>query len=187
MELSDYIEPIIFGERIELHHISPLRLVTLLESPEEQSIYDNRTYTNPYRVLIDDKGPLAWRVPQVMADESSNKWFMRWIVLQENQKIIGSTSFHRVPDENGLLDIGLGIDERFHTQGFGYEAVKGMWEWVSKDPLVKILRYTVSPTNLASIALINKFDFPKIGQQIDEEDGPEDIYELSVNEFLDKL
>ena len=62
-----------------------------------------------------------------------------------------------------------------------------MWEWVSKDPLVKILRYTVSPTNLASIALINKFDFPKIGQQIDEEDGPEDIYELSVNEFLDKL
>ena len=48
---------------------------------------------------------------------------------------------------------------------------------------VKILRYTVSADNPASIALIKKFGFNHVGQQIDDEDGPEEIYELSVQDF----
>ena len=187
MQLSDDIQPVIYSDRVELHHISPRRLISLFETPEDQAIYDDRTYGNPYRVLIDDKGPLAWRVPQVKADQTSNKWFLRWIVLADTQEIIGSTSFHGIPDKDGMIEIGLGLDAQFHNKGFGYEAIKGMWMWASQDPLVKVLRYTVSPTNLASIALINKFGFPKVGQQIDEEDGPEDIYELGVEEFVSSL
>ena len=187
MELSDDMWPVINTERLELHHISPGRLITLFESPEDQSIYSDRSYSNPHRILIDDKGPLHWRVPQVKEDQSLNKWFVRWIVLKSDQEIIGSTSFHGAPDENGMVEIGLGIDDKFHNKGFGYEAIKGMWNWVCQDPVVKILRYTVSPTNLASIALINKFGFPKVGQQIDEEDGPEDIYEMGVEEYVANL
>ena len=187
MVLSDDMWPVITAERLELHHISPRRLISLFETPEDQSIYSNRTYNNPYRVLIDDKSLLHWRVPQVKQDQSLNKWFVRWIVLKSTQEIIGSTSFHGAPDESGMIEVGLGIDDRFHNKGFGYEAIKGMWNWASQDSQVKILRYTVSPTNLASIALINKFGLPKVGQQIDEEDGPEDIYEMSVKEFVNSM
>jgi RimJ/RimL family protein N-acetyltransferase len=49
---------------------------------------------------------------------------------------------------------------------------------------VKTLRYTVSPDNLASIAVINYFGFEYKGQQIDEEDGPENIYEMSARDFM---
>jgi RimJ/RimL family protein N-acetyltransferase len=58
-----------------------------------------------------------------------------------------------------------------------------MWSWVSDQPGVELLRYTVAPDNEASVAVIKKFGFERVGQQIDPEDGPEDIYEMSANEF----
>jgi RimJ/RimL family protein N-acetyltransferase len=58
-----------------------------------------------------------------------------------------------------------------------------MWSWVITQPNVKILRYTVSASNLPSMAIIAKFGFSHIGQQLDEEDGPEEIFEMSVADF----
>jgi len=54
---------------------------------------------------------------------------------------------------------------------------------VVEDPSVKTLRYTVSPNNTISEHIIKKFGFAHNGQQIDVEDGPEDIYELRASEY----
>jgi hypothetical protein len=62
-----------------------------------------------------------------------------------------------------------------------------MWGWVVTEPGVKILRYTVSPTNTASIALINSFGFDFMGEQLDEVDGPESIYEMSADAYRKKF
>jgi hypothetical protein len=62
-----------------------------------------------------------------------------------------------------------------------------MWGWVVTEPGVKTLRYTVSPTNIASIALINSFGFDFMGEQLDEVDGPESIYEISVDAYRKKF
>ena len=61
-----------------------------------------------------------------------------------------------------------------------------MWGWVTEEPGVRVLRYTVSPSNIASVKIIKYFRFTYIGQQLDEIDGPEDIYEMSVAEFREK-
>jgi RimJ/RimL family protein N-acetyltransferase len=53
-------------------------------------------------------------------------------------------------------------------------------------PEVKTLRYTVSSDNLASIKVIEYFGFKFMGQQIDEIDGPENIYEESADGFRRK-
>lgn len=132
---------------------------------------------------MDESGPLAWRVPQVKQNVEVNKWFVRWIVLGSTHEIIGSASFHGAPNDFGMVEIGLGIDAKFQNQGYGYEALKGMWSWACKQPEVKILRYTVSANNAASITLVRKFGFHHIGQQIDEIDGPEEIFEMSSDDF----
>jgi len=36
------------------------------------------------------------------------------------------------------------------------------------------------------VRLIEKFGFTHVGQQIDEQDGPEDIYEMSALAFVQK-
>jgi RimJ/RimL family protein N-acetyltransferase len=186
VELSHVFEPVIVCERLDLHHISACDLVTLYEDPENVSIYTKGDFTNPYRVLIDGHSPLRWRVPQVKANPEVNKWFVRWMVLRETSEIVGSLSFHGAPDENGMLEIGLGVHEKFWHQGFGYEALMGMWLWAASQSSVLKFRYTVDPNNQASVGLVRKFGFAHVGLQIDDEDGPEDIYEMSVKDFLNQ-
>lgn len=173
--------------RLVLHHICAEDLITLFEDPENQSIYEGKSYSNPHRQLMDDSGPLAWRVPQVKVDPRLNRWFVRWIVLRSTGEIIGSTSFHGAPDAVGMVEIGLGIQESFRNMGFAKEALLGMWRWALSDSEVKVLRYTVSVENAPSIRVIESFGFHYQGEQIDEEDGPESIYEMSRDEFLEKF
>ena len=184
VEFSYVSESVIACERLDLHHISASDLVTLYEDPKNLSIYKKGDFTNPYRVLIDGHSPLRWRVPQVKANPEVNKWFVRWVVLRETSEIVGSLSFHGAPDEAGMLEIGLGVHKNFWRQGFGYEALLGMWLWAASQAGVLKFRYTVDPNNEASVGLVRKFGFAHVGQQIDEEDGSEDIYEMSVKDFL---
>lgn len=183
VQFDDFVEPVIRCERIDLHHLSAKRLIDLYEGVDVADVCRDRPYANPHGVLSDVEPPIRWRAPQVQQDPSTNTWFIRWIVLRESSEIIGSTSFHGPPDADGMLEIGLGLHERFHRQGFGYEAVIGMWSWAASQPDVARFRYTVSPGNAASVALVEKCGFTRVGQQMDDIDGLEDIYEMSVEEF----
>jgi len=176
-------EPTISTPRLELAHISAQGIIDLLEEKNDVAAIAGRPFTNPHKVLVRESGPLGWRVPQVKKNPAINKWFVRFIVLASSREIIGSTSFHAAPDESGMIEIGLGIEEAFRNQGYAREALTGMWSWVCGQPEVKVLRYTVSPDNLPSIAVINYFGFNYMGQQMDEIDGPENIYEMSAAEF----
>ena len=183
MPQDNVSEAMISTPRLELHHICVDDLMSLFDSPEDVSIYVGKPYTNPHRILMDGSGPLRWRVPQVKSDPSVNKWFIRWMVEKETREIVGSASFHGPPDEKGMMEIGLGVHNDFQRRGYATEALIGMWSWVVDQPGVELLRYTVDPNNEASVAVIKKFGFERVGQQIDPEDGPEDIYEMSANEF----
>jgi RimJ/RimL family protein N-acetyltransferase len=180
-----YEKPII-TPRLELHHIPVDGLISLFEEKDDRLAIAGRDIANPHQNLIASPGPLAWRVPQVKEDFQINKWFVRFIVLAGSREIIGSTSFHGAPDVSGMIEIGLGIEDAFQKQGFAKEALTGMWLWACEFPEVKTLRYTVSPDNLASIRVIEYFGFAFMGQQIDEIDGPENIYEESAAGFKAK-
>jgi [ribosomal protein S5]-alanine N-acetyltransferase len=176
----------IITARLELHHISVPGLIALFEEKDDHLAIAGRNFTNPHQNLIASPGPLAWRVPQVKENPDTNKWFVRFIVLADSREIIGSTSFHGAPDSTGMIEIGLGIEDAFQKQGFAREALIGMWLWACEFPEVKTLRYTFSPDNLASIKVIEYFGFAFMGQQIDEIDGPENIYEESAASFKAK-
>lgn len=179
------LEPVIISERLELHHISVDGIIELFENKSDIKAIAGRDFTNPHKTLVQDSGPLAWRVPQVKVDPSLNKWFVRFIVLTDTREVIGSISFHGAPDSHGMIEIGLGIEPAFQGRGYAKEALRAMWRWVAQFPEVKTLRYTVSPDNLASIAVIQHFGFDYKGQQMDDLDGPEDIYEMSSADFME--
>ena len=179
-------ESVILTPRVELHHISVDGIIELFEAKSDVTAIAGRNIVNPYLNLIENPGPLAWRVPQVKEDPSCNKWFLRFIVHTESREIIGSTSFHGAPDSDGMIEIGLGIEDKFHNQGFAKEALLGMWRWAVAQPGVKTLRYTVSPDNGPSISVIEYFGFEFKGQQMDEIDGPENIYEMDIQSFNER-
>ena len=83
-----------------------------------------------------------------------------------------------------MIEIGFGVDKAYQNLGYGQEILHGMWSWIVNDPQVKTLRYTVSPDNLVSQHIIKNLGFKLVGEQMDERDGLEQIYELSSENYL---
>lgn len=53
-----------------------------------------------------------------------------------------------------------------------------MLDQAAREPPVHVVRASISPTNLASRGLVAQFGFSEIGEQCDEEDGLETIFEV---------
>lgn len=178
---NDY--KLIQTERLELLCLTEDELFELGSNPE---VFRLRDFKNPYEVLSGEDLPRANRVKDVGEKPENIRWYFRMIVDRERNVGVGSISFHGGPDGRGMVEIGLGIAEAARGKGYATEALRAMWDWAARLPEVKFLRYTVSPENLPSVAIINKLGVPLVGEQIDEEDGLELIYEISSEDYLTK-
>ena len=172
--------------RLELHLISVAELLALAADSTDPKVIAGKPFTNPYEVLHQEPSPVRFRAPQVEINPELNNWFIRWIVEKSSSEIVGSISFHGPPDENGMIEVGLGIAPEKQGQGYAKEALFAFWSWALTQENVRTFRYTVAADNLASMAIIKFFEFKHMGQQIDEEDGPEEIFEMSCKTFADK-
>ncbi len=169
--------------RLDLHTVRPEDYDLLSADRDHPRLWVDRGFTNPYRRLVDDPGPLRYRLPLIEADPEAAPYLLRMAVLRDDAVIVGSAGFHARPDADGMIEIGLGIVPEWRGRGLATELLRGMWGWVVDRPGVRTLRYTVSPDNAPSQAIIGRFGFAYMGQQVDEEDGPEDIYEQSADEY----
>ncbi|MEN9693579.1 MAG: hypothetical protein RLZZ330_1223 [Actinomycetota bacterium] len=140
-------------------------------------------FTNPYGHLVNGPSPMQHRIPRVRKDPSFAEIGLILAIEKSKNIIIGSAGFHDQPDENGMIEIGFGIVPEKQNQGFGKELLHGMWKMILQRPDVKVLRYTVSPENQPSMHIIKNLGFPQVGEQIDEEDGLELIFEISADEY----
>jgi ribosomal-protein-alanine N-acetyltransferase len=180
--MSD-LDLLISTVNLDLHTVTPGDYQLLEFDRADPELWVDRGFSNPFGHLVQDPGPLPYRIPRIKADPTLAKYLLRMAVFRPTQEIIGSAGFHAGPDESGMIEIGLGIIQQYQGRGFAQELLHGMWGWVVNDPLVTKLRYTVSADNIASQAIIRKFAFTYMGQQIDDEDGPEDIFEMSAPEY----
>jgi RimJ/RimL family protein N-acetyltransferase len=172
-------------------HTKDLSLYTVFASEYElleadyahPKLWLDRGFSDPYKYFLNNRNPIPYRINQVRKNPESAKYLLRVAVLKQNMVVVGSAGFHKLPDENGMIEIGFGVDPAFQYKGFGKQILRGMWGWVANEPRVKILRYTVSPENLVSQHIIKKLGFHLVGEQMDEEDGLEQIYELSAEKY----
>lgn len=171
---------VIRTDRIDLHMVRPNEYALLAVDRAAPGLWVDRGFSNPLRHLVDDPGPLPHRIPRIEANPEAAAYLLRLAVLRSEGIVIGSAGFHDLPDEQGMIEVGLGVEPAYRGRGLATEMLLGMWDWVVGRSDVRILRYTVSPGNLASQAIIAKFGFRHVGQQIDPEDGPEDIFEMDV-------
>lgn len=171
----------IFTPRLDLFLIHASELFALANAPTDADVFADRGFSNPHNVLTQERIPHSNRIKDVREHPENLQWYYRLIVLRDSNELIGSISFHAAPDEQGMLEVGLGITESARGNGFASEALAALWQWALDQPNVQSLRYTVSPDNAASQAMIAHYPAEYLGQQIDDEDGPEDIYQISVD------
>jgi RimJ/RimL family protein N-acetyltransferase len=123
-----------------------------------------------------DNRPL-WRRRhrQVRADPAEAAW-VTGIVWAAGVPV-GRAGFHGAPDAAGMVEVGYAIDSAYRRLGYARAALAALLDRAAREPAVRTVRASVRPDNVASRALVESFGFVPVGQQWDEEDGLETVYE----------
>jgi RimJ/RimL family protein N-acetyltransferase len=124
------------------------------------------------------------RSEQVARDPGSAGWVTGVIWDEQKQVAVGRAGYHGPPDDSGMVEIGYAVDPAYRRRGYARAALEALLQRAAHEPQVTVVRVTISPDNTASYALTSQYGFAKTGEQWDEEDGLEIIYEVAANLLL---
>ena len=121
--------------------------------------------------------PAELRLQQLAADPSEQPWLVRAMVASTPRRVVGCVGFHAPPDDDGRVEIGYDIVVADRRKGFAREGIRALLDWAWATGRVRTCVASVSPHNVPSLALIRSFEFRPVGEQIDEIDGLELVFE----------
>jgi [ribosomal protein S5]-alanine N-acetyltransferase len=142
------------------------------------------SYDDPTGILTADDSPIRWRIPMVREDPRSNPWLIRLAVERSSGTIVGLGNFHAPPDARGMVEIGYRVVPEHRRQGYGREIAQTMWRYAVAHPHVRVLRASVSPDNTASLAIVQAAGLVKVGEEWDDEDGLEHVFEVAASDAV---
>jgi RimJ/RimL family protein N-acetyltransferase len=123
---------------------------------------------------------LKYRLGQLRLDPTIRVWLGRAMVLTEDdgtRRVVGSIGFHGPPDAQGRLEVGYSVDPPFRRRGYASESVKALFDWAHNEHGITRFIASISPDNEPSLRLTAGYGFQRVGEQIDEIDGLEYIFE----------
>ncbi|MGP4113923.1 GNAT family N-acetyltransferase [Streptomyces sp. 4N509B] len=132
--------------------------------------------------FVSDEARWLWRfrLGQIAADPGNARWMARQAVVGDEGRVVGHAGFHGPPDEAGMVEIGYSVAPGFRRQGYARATLVELLRRAAAEPEVTTVRATISPDNAASLATIAGFGFVEVGEQWDEEDGLELVFEVPV-------
>lgn len=130
--------------------------------------------------FMTDSARWLWqfRLDQMAADPGHARWMVRQAVVGDGGLVVGHAGFHGPPDEAGMVEIGYSVAPDFRRQGYGRSALVELLRLAGAEPTVTTVRAAIGPDNVASLATISGFGFVQVGEQWDEEDGLELVFEV---------
>ena len=121
--------------------------------------------------------PAELRLAQLAADGSEQPWLVRAMIASTPRLVVGSVGFHAPPDEHGRVEIGYDTVASERRKGYAREGVQALLDWAWATGRACTCVASVAPHNVPSLALISSLGFRHVGQQIDEIDGLELVFE----------
>ena len=125
--------------------------------------------------FLDEEGLWSLRVKEVTADPASAPWFVRAVVAEPGT-VVGHAGFHGPPDADGMVEIGYMTLRKHRRRGHARAAVGELLAY-AREHGAKTVRASVSPGNEPSLALVRSVGFQQCGEQWDDEDGLELVFE----------
>jgi RimJ/RimL family protein N-acetyltransferase len=129
----------------------------------------------------DWKGTWQMRSDQVEQDPASAAWVTGVIWDEQQRMAVGRAGYHGPPDQSGMVEIGYAVDPAYRRRGYARAALEALLRRAAREPQVKTVRVTISPDNVASYQLASQYGFTEVGEQWDDEDGLEIIYEVDAS------
>ena len=116
-------------------------------------------------------------------EPASQEWLVRAVVLRSDSRMVGHAGFHGPPGVNGpakpdAVEVGYTVFPEFRGHGYATEAAQALMDWATETHGVRRFIASVAPGNEPSLAIVRKLGFVHTGEQWDEEDGLELVFEL---------
>lgn len=173
------------SQRLDLESMSPAFLDALLAGHRDQA-----------QKLLGARVPDEWpdehdehflrlRLGQMERDPNVQEWLVRALVLREPRPVmIGHAGFHGQPGVNGperarALEVGYTVFPDHRGQGYATEAVLALMGWARGRGIDHFIA-SVGPGNEPSLTIVRKLGFVQTGEQWDDEDGLELVFELTA-------
>ncbi|MCW2929829.1 MAG: hypothetical protein JWM19_791 [Actinomycetia bacterium] len=124
----------------------------------------------------------VWKIrsEQVEQDPASAAWVTGIIWDEQRRVAVGRAGYHGPPDESGMVEVGYSVVPAYRRRGYARAALEAMLARAAREPGVRTVRATISPDNTASYNLVAQYGFAHVGEQWDDEDGLEIIYEVDA-------
>lgn len=134
--------------------------------------------------LVRAKVPEAWpgralverafsaSLERIRADPATRLWGDRLMITrtedagtaESERLVVGSVIFHGKP-ENGIAEIGYGVEERWQCKGYASEATRACVEWALAQEGVTCVTATTPPWHTASIRVLEKSGLVRVGTE----------------------
>jgi RimJ/RimL family protein N-acetyltransferase len=127
----------------------------------------------------DDEHFLKIQLNRMSSRPEGRGWCGRVIVRDEDGAVLGHCGFHGPPEDVGRAEVGYTVLPAYRRQGYAVEAVAALLGFARSEGTTVVFA-SVAPDNMASLAVIGKLGFRQTGVQIDEIDGEEGVFEISL-------
>jgi RimJ/RimL family protein N-acetyltransferase len=124
-----------------------------------------------------DRRVLGYRRHALTLDPGAAPYLLH--VLLDGATVAGRIGCHEGP-RDGTVEIGYAVVPDYRGRGVATDMVREFVGWLAGQG-VRTVRASVSPDNVASRALLDRFGFVEVGSHLDDEDGPELELELRIS------
>lgn len=164
--------------RIELRQLPAAAIDALAAGDLAAASTAARIELSPYFVSPQDRRTWLRRSAQLVGDPACAGWITRIIVDTDRELVVGRAGYHGPPDGRGMVEIGYAVDPPHRRRGYARAALVALLDRAAREPTVTTVRVTISPDNHASRGLVLQYGFREVGEQWDDEDGIETIFEV---------
>ena len=124
---------------------------------------------------------LATWLRQMREDERFQTWCPHAIVL--DGQMIGHAGYKGPPGSNAAqapdaVEYGYKIFAPYRGLGYATDAARMLMDMAEERAGISHFVLSVSPTNDPSLAIVHKLGFVRTGEQMDDEDGLQHVFEL---------
>jgi [ribosomal protein S5]-alanine N-acetyltransferase len=158
--------------------LSSTAMMALLKDDLAQASAEAGVALTEYFVTDRAKWVWRYRVNQLSSDPGCAGWLTQVVVAEPEGAVVGYAGFHGPPDDAGMVELGYSVVPVHRRQGYARAILTALVRRAAAEARVRTVRATISPDNTASLATISGFGFVEVGEQWDEEDGLELIFEV---------
>lgn len=105
---------------------------------------------------------------RIKADPGARLWGDRLMIAKGDdgtRRLVGSVIFHGRPGDDGIAEIGYGVENAMQGQGYASEAARAMVDWALEQRETRAVRATTMPFHRASIKVLERAGLTCMGTE----------------------